>query len=299
LTHGLREAIYVRVLGSLMARVLAQAAPGLVLDGALGTQLLDQDGLSASPTQRVRPVCALSVDQPERVRTVYAAYFAAGADVIHTNTFGATRHDLAPAGRSDVRAINLGAALLAREVRPAGRWIIGDVSPPWRPDLDEATLVDGHAEQASFLMEGGVDALHLETQHAVREVTAGLAGLRRGAPGLPVWVSFALNDTGLESVSGVPLQELVAAVGPDEPERPLVLGLNCSLRPDRMLEAFTLARALDPRFLLFQPIAGDPDVGPAAFAAAGRAALDRGAHAVGGCCGTGPAHIAALRAALA
>ncbi|MCC6994297.1 MAG: homocysteine S-methyltransferase family protein [Deltaproteobacteria bacterium] len=278
-----------------MARLLARDAQGLVLDGALGTQLLDNDGLSSSPTERVRPRCGLSVDDPDRVRTVYAAYFAAGADAIHTNSFGATRHDLVSAGRSDVRAINLGAALLAREVRPAGRWIIGDVSPPWRPDLDEATLIDGHAEQASFLMEGGVDALHLETQHAVREVVAGLAGLGQGAPGLPIWISFALSDAGLESVSGVPLAELVAAVGPDQPGRSVVLGLNCSLRPERMLEAFTLARALDPRFLLFQPITGDPDVGPTAFAAACHAAFEKGAHAVGGCCGTTPEHIRAIR----
>src|SRR5262245_45551990 len=97
----------------------------MLLDGAMGTELIAR-GLDA----RVEPPDAWNRSQPGQVQAVYRAYFDAGAQAVQTNTFGANRFRLAQFQRAgEVRALNVAGAILAREVRPAGRLVIGDVGP--------------------------------------------------------------------------------------------------------------------------------------------------------------------------
>jgi len=270
----------------------------MLLDGGMGTELMARglDTKLESPDLWNRT-------HPDDVQAVYRAYFAAGADAVQTNSFGANRFRL---GRSpDVRALNLAAALLAREVRPPGKLVIGSIGPTGaipppegRADLTE--LEDAFAEQAMALSEGGVDLLHIETMYHPKEARAALRGVRLGAPGLPVFVSMTCKLTpggyatpygfSPEAMLGVFLEEGVEGVG-----------ANCTLSPAAMLDLVRLLRARTSLPIFAKPTATpgpSEHVLPGAMATGALALLAAGASAIGGCCGTTPADIAVMRQAL-
>jgi 5-methyltetrahydrofolate--homocysteine methyltransferase len=274
----------------------------LVLDGAVGTELIAR-GL------RVREESPESwnLSRPDDVRAIHAAYAAAGADVIQTNTFGATRPRLARFGLADrVAEICIEAVRLAQAGAP-GCIIVGSLGPtgetlPLGPTADVAWLRDAYAEAAAALVAAGARAIHLETQFHPLELRAALAGARQGAPQVFVIASMALMPgvTGLETPHGVPMANMMRAIQDHPPD---AVGVNCAVEAERMLQSVVALRdqvALPiwakPQAKLSDKCATGRSTETAeTFARHAAALIDAGASAVGGCCGTTPASIAALR----
>jgi len=279
----------------------------VVLDGAMGTELGRRGVATPLPLWSAQAL----LDAPEVVRAVHEDYLRAGADVIATNTFRTTSRTFERVGRTAAEAERLTrlAVELARDARARSHrggevWIAGALAPLedcYRADLAPAPAVAAteHARQASVLSTAGVDLLLVETMNAIPEaVEATRAAI---ATGLPVFVSYiARNER--EIWSGERLEDAVRAVDALRPDAILV---NCV--PADMAEHCleTMARATRAPIGCY-PNAGDPDFDrgtwrhddertPEWFAAHATAWLRRGALVVGGCCGTGPGHIRALR----
>jgi methionine synthase I (cobalamin-dependent) len=247
-----------------------------------------------------------NLERPDQVREVHAAYAAAGSEAVQTNTFGLTRPRLERFGLGgQVREVGLAAVRLAREGAP-GRLVIGSLGPSGQtlplngaaPDWLEAA----YAEAAAALAEGGVDALHLETQFHPMELAAALRGVRAGAPDLYLIASITLMPgiTGLETPHGVPIAKMASVLGDYLPD---AVGVNCSIDAERMRPAvealyrhFSLPVVAKPQAKMSDKCAtGRSQEPPERFAHYAWALFQAGAAALGGCCGVGPAGIAALK----
>ena len=286
---------------------LAQDKP-LLADGAMGT-LLHARGIATQTG-----FDELNLTRPELVAQVHREYIAAGSELIETNTFAANRYKLADYGLADhVRDINLAGARLAREaVEATGRddvYVAGSLGPlgvgiqPYgrtRPEDARAAF----AEQIGALAEGGVDLILLETFTDLHEMQQALAAAREAAPDLPVVceMTFAQdNRTLLGDLPGQVARDLHQA-GAD------VIGVNCSGGPEQISRIVQAMRHAVPDALCSaMPNAGFPQhVGGRTMYSAtedyfGDYALtlkSLGASIIGGCCGTTPNHIAAMRTAL-
>jgi len=278
----------------------------LVADGATGTLLFSR----GIPQRACLDELVLS--RPDLVGTIHREYLDAGADIVETATFGANRIRLAGWGFGDLTArLNRRAAQLAREARDvAGRdaLVAGSIGPLGRPAHGDLGVGDAAAraafrEQLDGLLEGGVDLLILETFHDFDQLLLAI-GEVRAATGLPVIASMTFGDELVLADGRTP--EVAAAVlagaGVD------ALGVNCGVGPSASLDA--LGRMDPGRHGLpgsFMPNAGLPQriegqfvyaANPAWFGEVVPLALAAGARIVGGCCGTTPAHVAAMRAAV-
>ena len=278
----------------------------LLLDGAIGTELIAR-GLRV----RAESPESWNLTRPDDVRAIHAAYVAAGSQAIQTNTFGATRPRLARFGLADrLRDVCAAAVALAREAAPSLP-IIGSLGPTGEtlplggaPDL--GWLRDAYADPAAALAAAGVDAIHLETQFHPAELQAAVEGVRAGAPHLPLIASMALMPgvTGLETPHGVPIAKMVRALQSSPPD---AVGANCAVDAERMRQVIARLRELFALPVWAKPQAkmsdkcatGRSNETPASFARHAVALVEAGAAAIGGCCGTTPASIAALRATLA
>ncbi len=281
---------------------LLQARP-LLLDGATGTELFKR-GLppGASPEKWV-------LDHPEVIRQLHREYYAAGSDIVLACTFGANRIKLADHGLSDqVREMNYDLARLSRAVVPPGRLLFGDISPtgqlvePFGPlPFEEAVAV--YRELARALLEGGVDGFMIETMMDIQEARAALLGVREVAPDLPALVGMTYDHSG-RTLSGTPPEAALVtlqSLGAD------AVGANCSTGPEEMLALLgrMLPYARVPLFM--KPNAGMPclrdgrahyELAADEFALAVGRGVGLGARIVGGCCGTTPDHIRAVRGLL-
>ena len=249
---------------------------------------------------------AWNLDRPDDVRRIHQAYFAAGADVVQTNTFGGTRIRLSAFGRqTDVRNVNVAGALLARELRPAGVLIAASVGPtgaipPPEGKADLIELEDAYAEQAMALAEGGVDLIHIETMYHPKEARAALRGIHEGAPGLAVVASMTCRRTtrGYATPLGFPPEPMLAAFLEEDADG---VGVNCTLAPADMLDLVRLVRARTDKPLFAKPTVAPMGMSPLLpdeLATGALALFAVGATAVGGCCGAGPADIEAVRKAI-
>jgi 5-methyltetrahydrofolate--homocysteine methyltransferase len=280
----------------------------LVLDGAMGSELMRRGcGVGQCPDE-------WSVSHPDVVAAIHAEYYAAGSDIVQTNTFGATRVKLAAHGLHDRTAeINLAAAKLLVEVRnlkAPGRLVAGDVSSTGKflkpmGELEPDELRDVFAEQVAALVEGGVDLLSIETMFDLAEARLAVEGVRT-VTGLPVIASLTYKHTpkGYRTMMGVtPKQavETLLAAGAE------VVGCNCSIEAEEMIGLVGELRAAGEMPIVAQPNAGQPRLVDGEtvyeetvehFAATVPELIRQGANVVGGCCGTTPAYIAALVAAL-
>lgn len=275
----------------------------LFFDGAMGTQL---QARGLSPGQNPEVFC---LERPDILTGIHADYVRAGADVLTTNTFGGTRFKL-PAG-IDVRDFNRRMALAARQAahdaavdRPL--YIAGSVGPSGkflRPlgELDFSELVEAFREQIRGLLEGGIDLVLAETQFDIAEARAVVLAARREC-NLPVAVSMTY-EAGV-TLTGSSVAVCVATLANMGVE---LIGMNCSAGPLEMREAAAELLAASPAPVLIEPNAGLPlleqgvtvfPLGPEPFAEHTAAFARAGAQVVGGCCGTSPAHIAALRRAV-
>lgn len=280
--------------------ILTRLGEGVaVADGAMGSFLFEQGVDSASCYD------GLNLTDPDMIRSVHSAYVQAGAEVLETNTFGANRVKL---GRFDlgdkVREINLRGAELARQCAGTGRFVAGAMGPLGRwgeamPDVAE--LEEIFAEQARALVEGGVDFIILETFASLSLLRTALAGVKRAVK-VPVAAQMVFTQGG-RTHSGRGAMECCQSLiesGAD------VVGFNCGIGPKNALDLIRgLGRIAVPLSVL--PNAGFPEVlgdrliyasSPDYFARQMVECVAHGARLVGGCCGTGPEHIAALVRAL-
>ncbi len=280
----------------------------LISDGATGTYL-QAHGLGDGDPEE------WNASRPDVVRAMAKDYFAAGSDMVLTNTFGGTRVRQRHYGHQNrVAEFNRLAAEHARSQAPKGRFVVGSVGPtgevlndPLKDDpITESQMYAAFAEQITALAEGGVDAVNIETMIDVEEAKIAIRAARENTD-LVVFSTmfFDKGPRGFFTMMGTPpdvaMRELVAA-GAD------VVGANCGNGVDVMLELARQLRAATDAPLLVHSNAGIPVAmggevvypeSPEYMAPRLKAMVEEaGVNIVGGCCGTGPAHIRALVRAL-
>ena len=280
----------------------------LVCDGAMGTQLFAR-GLTPGE-------CGMrwNEERPADVEAVHSAYALAGCRLITTNSFGGTRSMLERHGSGDrVLDWNRQAAALARAAAGADGWVLGDVGPfgdflEPLGDTTEEQLLGIFREQIGALVEGGADAVLVETMSDPAEAAAGVRAAKSVAA-LPVIVTFAFQKSGggFRTMMGTPAAEAIAAAleaGAD------IVGANCGTDlslDDYAALAKDLKAAAGMAPAILQPNAGAPkntpdgiryDATPEEMAAAALRLREAGVSIIGGCCGTTPAHLAAMTRAL-
>jgi homocysteine S-methyltransferase len=271
----------------------------VVFDGAMGTMLYNK-GVFINQCYD-----ELNLRAPDLVRDVHNAYRKAGAEVLETNTFGANRFKLAQYGlQEQVSEINRAAAKIARDVAEDDLLVAGAVGPlgvrlePLGPtSLDEARAA--FREQLQALKDGGADIFVLETFVDVHEVEQAILAAREVDAKIPVIAQMTIGAD-CHTPYGVPVEDVVQsldAFGAD------IIGLNCSVGPQIILDAIEKMAPLTRRKLSAQPNAGMPrDVSgrsmymasPEYMATYAHHLVQAGAKVVGGCCGTTPEHIAAM-----
>jgi 5-methyltetrahydrofolate--homocysteine methyltransferase len=308
-----------------------------ILDGAMGTMVhalaLDEQGFRGDlfrdhPKDLKNCIDILTLTQGDAIRGIHTAYLEAGADIVETNTFGATRVALADFGLGDrTREINLAAARLAREAATAveartpdrPRFVAGSIGPtnkqlsiagnvadPGHRDVTFDEMVDCYREQVEALLEGGVDLLLAETAFDTLVLKSCLFAIEQvfidTGIRVPVMASFTVFEGGRtlsaqtveacwESLSHVDL---------------LSVGINCALGPDKLRTHLADLSRIAPRLVSCYPNAGMPnalggfDETPEMMASVlSEFAREGWLNVVGGCCGTTPAHIKAIAEAVA
>lgn len=275
----------------------------LVCDGAMGTMLYAK----GAPLEACFDV--LNLNEPDLVQEVHRDYILAGADIIETNTFGGNRFKLAVHGlEGKVRDINLRAVKLARDVREStGRDVlVGGSIGPLGKYLQPVGTIDPEEARAAFreqgeaLLEGGVDLIILETFSDLREITEAVLAVRATCD-LPILAQMTFNEE-LVTFAGHTPEEVVeglAGLGVD------AIGANCSVGPSVLYDVLQAMVRCNPALpMAIQPNAGLPTrVGerlmylssPVYMAEYAEKMLQAGARIVGGCCGTTPGHIEAMR----
>jgi homocysteine S-methyltransferase len=271
----------------------------VIFDGAMGTMLYAK-GVFINQCYD-----ELVLRSPDLVREVHAAYVKAGAEVVETNTFGANRAKLTQYGlEGQVAAINQRAAQLAREAAGEQRLVAGAVGPlgirlePYGPtSRDEARAL--FREQLRALADGGADCFVLETFADLEEIEQAVLAARDVNAAMPI-IAQATVGPEMRTAFGASPEDVARVLdkwGVD------VIGLNCSVGPQTILEAIERMAAVTTRKLSAQPNAGMPrDVGgrtmymasPEYMATYARHLIQAGAKIVGGCCGTTPEHIKAM-----
>jgi methionine synthase I (cobalamin-dependent)/5,10-methylenetetrahydrofolate reductase len=282
-------------------RLLSDGRPHL-FDGAMGTMLY------ARGVYINRCYDELSLTQPDLVRDIHRAYVKAGAEIIETNTYGANRAKLARHGLDDRTAeINQAAARIAREAAGDRAFVAGALGPlglriePYGPTgRDEARGI--FREQAQALLAGDVDLFILETFADLEEVHQAILGVR-DASDLPIIAQMVIREDG-RTMFGSDAQliaERLTEWGAD------VVGLNCSVGPNAMLNAADRLLGSTDHPVSMQPNAGLPRevdgrtmymASPEYMASYAARMIRKGVRFVGGCCGTTPEHIAAMAGAV-
>jgi 5-methyltetrahydrofolate--homocysteine methyltransferase len=285
----------------------------LVLDGATGTALAARGLTAADYGGEALLGCheALVLHRPDVVLDLHRGYLDAGADIVETDTFGATPVVLAEYSLADrCREINRVAAELARRAcaefdaadAKHPRFVAGSMGPTTKAltltgGITFGELVKNYTSQAEGLAEGGADVLLIETCQDALNLKAALIACRDAAPGVPVAVSATIEPTGT-TLGGQTIEAVAVMV---EPWQPMWVGINCSTGPGPMTEHVRALAALTPAFVSVVPNAGIPDgegryrETPEEMARAiERFASSGWVNLIGGCCGTTVEHIRRL-----
>jgi 5-methyltetrahydrofolate--homocysteine methyltransferase len=288
-------------------RLLANR-PWLLADGATGSNLFDVGLVSGDAPE------LWNFEHPERIGNLHRSFVDAGADIILTNSFGGTRYRLKlHQSEHRVAEINRTAAMLARQVADAsGREVAvggsmgptGEIMEPIGPlSFDQAR--EAFAEQALALKEGGADVLWIETMSSPEEVQAAVAGA--AVAGLPIVCTLSFDTNG-RTMMGLSPSDFAALEKSLHP-RLAACGTNCGVGASEVVACIrNLAQAAGPDVVLVaKGNCGIPQYvdgaicyngTPELMAVYARMALDAGARIIGGCCGTSPAHLRAMRDAL-
>lgn len=273
-----------------------------IFDGAMGT-MLQEGGLKPGGCPEL-----MNLEQPDVVQKIHEAYIEAGATMIETNTFGASALKLDHYGLEDrVKEINEAAVKIAREASKGRAKIVGSLGPTGRfivplGDLEFEDAYQSFYEQAKTLADAGADYLLFETCIDIQEMRAGLLAAK-DATSLPIICQLSYSEDG-RTVTGTDPQTAaitLETLGAD------IIGVNCSLGPQELVPIVkTLAENCSVPISVL-PNAGMPrlengrtifPMGPEEFASWGAKLVAAGATYLGGCCGTTPAHIKALAAAV-
>ena len=283
--------------------------PVLLADGATGTNYF------ALGLETGHPPELWNIEHPERVLEIHRRFLAAGSDLILTNSFGGTSYRLKLHGAEDqVGTLNRKAASLAREAVKAhadetGRdeaLVAGSIGPSgelFAPlgVLDHAAACAAFTEQAEALAEGGVDLLWIETISSFEEVDAALEAAR--STGLPVAATMTFDTAG-KTMMGVSPDDYVAHVSA---RGVVAAGANCGVGPAELMHSMGIMAGAATVPLVAKGNCGIPEYidgdihyhgSPALMARYAVLARDAGIRVIGGCCGTTPDHIAAMRRAL-
>lgn len=286
-------------MNSFLAR-LADPRP-ILLDGAMGTEL-ERRGVDTSTP--IWSAMAL-LEAPALVEQIHREYLDAGAELIITNTFRTHCRNLEPLGMGERAGelTGLAVAIAQKAVHASGKpgFVAGSMAPledSYSANaLPRDVYLAEHTEMARNLAAAGVDLLLAETIITIREAEAAAQAAK--ATGLPFGVSFICKADG-RMFSGEALADAVAAVAP---HKPAFLGINCTPAPDLHVALGKLRAATELPIAVYANPSHTEDyqhwgeteaANPAVYCRLAEEWIRLGAHLVGGCCGTGPAHIAAL-----
>jgi len=278
----------------------------LVSDGAMGT-MLQKHGLKAG-------LCPeeWNLSHPEVIQSIHQQYFASGSDLVETNTFGANRFRLSNHGHGEkVREFNHRAAELACAIRPSGKFVAGSVGPTGEfleplGNLKFEQLVNIFQEQVDALCTAGVDLIIVETMSDLQEARAAMLAVKKIAPSLPVAVTmtFEKGPTGFHTMMGNSCGDVIALLTNEGAD---LIGANCGFGMEEMIGIMTEFKKHSGHPLIAQANAGMPkwdgqkNIYTETPAQRGRAVyklLELDIKIIGGCCGTTPEHIHAIRTAV-
>ncbi|MFO0983535.1 MAG: methionine synthase [Planctomycetota bacterium] len=291
----------------------------IVLDGAMGTSIHSHN-LPLSEYRGLENCCEILVEtRPDVIREIHESFLAVGCDAVETNTFGANQIVLAEFGIAhltrdlNARAASIARAATAKHATPERpRFVLGSIGPGTKlPSLGHVAydvLLASYSEQIRGLLDGGVDALIIETCQDILQCKCALAAALRvfdeRGTRLPLIVQVTMETTGTMLVGS----DMGAAVTALDPFPIDVIGLNCATGPAEMSEHIKYLSKYCPRRLSVVPNAGLPQLidGCAAYPLSPeemalwikRFVEEDGVNIVGGCCGTTPAHLKAVVAAI-
>lgn len=317
-------------------RLLAAARERvLIFDGAFGTQIqerklteADYAGDLGLPADQKGNNDILALTRPDVIADITRAYLDAGSDVVSTNTFSANRISQADyKAESLVREINVASGRIARGLADEyeakdgkPRFVAGaigptnktlslspDVEDPGFREIDFDELVAVYHEQAAALVEGGVDFILIETVFDTLNAKAGIMAVKKLERELgrevPVMISMTLTDLSGRNLSGHTVEAFWYAV---RHAKPVTIGLNCSFGAEQLRPHVKVLSQIADTLLLIYPNAGLPnelgayDEAPETTAGLVKDWADHGqVNILGGCCGSSPAHIAAIARAVA
>jgi len=298
----------------------------LVKDGAYGTQVqarrleeADYRGSLDLARDQKGNNDLLNLTRPDVVAAIAGAFADAGADVLATNSFNANRISQADYGAEHlVREMNVAAARIIRETADREsqkdgrkRFVAGALGPtnktlslsprvsdPGYREIDFDTLSDVYVEQIEALVEGGAEIALIETVFDTLNAKAAIHAARRVDPELPIMLSMTITDLSGRNLSGHSIEAFWASV---RHARPLTVGLNCSFGAAQLRAHIAALSGVADTLIMAYPNAGLPndlgayDEGPETTAGQVREWCEQGiVNIVGGCCGTTPAHIAAI-----
>jgi 5-methyltetrahydrofolate--homocysteine methyltransferase len=290
----------------------------VVFDGGMGATL-EQFDLGQADYGGLEGKCheALVLHRPDVIEGVHASMLEAGAEVVETDTFQGSRLKLEEWGLGEhTHEINVKAAQIARKAAGETRFVAGSIGPtgflpasddPTLGDISFRRLVEVFAEQAKGLVEGGADLIIVETAQDILEVKASIFGAREAfaeaGRTLPIQASVSLLPQGGKMLLGTDIQAVLTTLAALDVD---VIGLNCSTGPEDMREAIRFLGERSPLPVHCIPNAGLPLQGPDGetifpeqpeplAATLGEFVERYGVGIVGGCCGTTPEHIAAIR----
>lgn len=278
----------------------------LLFDGAMGTMLM-----KAGQGSLKTPIL-LNLDEPELVTAIHRQYYDAGADAVITNTFGGSPLKLSADGLEQQMAeLNRGAVKLTRQACPQGKFVVGDIGPSGKMmqplgDISPQDMQENFFFQAKELIGSGVDLIIIETMYSLEEALAAVQGVRKaGDILLLASMTYSITKNGFFTVMGEDISRCVSALenaGAD------MMGANCTLNSSDSIDLTRELRAATSRPILIQPNAGKPvtskgetyyEQTPAEFAMDAAKIRAAGADMIGGCCGTTPEFIKAVKAELA
>ncbi|MCK4872727.1 MAG: homocysteine S-methyltransferase family protein [Phycisphaerales bacterium] len=280
--------------------------PPLVADGAMGTMLFDK-GLEPGACPE-----SINLTRPDVLTEIAEEYLDAGAALIQTNTFGGTPLKLAQHGlEARTREINLAAVEAVRKAVCGSAYVSGSCGPSGKMlkplgDVDPDDLYESFHVQMQAFRSAGVDVICIETMTDLGEATIAIRAAKDVAPAIPVMatMTFDPGPRGFFTMMGVSIEQAAAGLGDAGAD---VVGSNCGNGVDQMIEITAAFRALSDLPILIQPNAGLPEMRdgrlvyaetPAYMAERIPQLIEAGATIIGGCCGTTPAHIRAIREAI-
>jgi len=275
----------------------------LVADGAMGTMLFDRGLRSGDCPEQ------LNLSKPEILEEIAQIYFKAGSDIIQTNTFGGSPVKLSEYELEDkCEEINTKAVECVRKAVGESAYISGSCGPSGRllkpyGDIEPELLLAGFEQQVDALVKAGVDIVCIETMTDIREATIAVKAAKNTHPEIPVMVSMTFDKIpkGYYTIMGVNIEDAVKGL---EDAGADIIGSNCGNGIDNMIEIAKQIKKLSNRPILIQSNAGIPEnnngeivypESPTYFEEKTLELIEAGVSIIGGCCGTIPDHIKAIR----